>query len=107
PSRYLSRVAVKKQITPAARPISSAPPGPQVPAAGVTATRPATAPEAMPSTLARLWTVHSTAVQPIAAAAVAIWVTSIAMPALPLAATAEPALKPNQPSHSRLAPITV
>ena len=41
------------------------------------------------------------------AAAVATWVTNIAMPAVPLAPTAEPALKPNQPTHSRLAPITV
>ncbi len=29
------------------------------------------------------------------------------MPALPLAATALPALKPNQPTHNRLAPISV
>ena len=61
----------------------------------------------MPSTLGRLWIAHSTAIQPIAAPAVAICVTSMAMPALPLAATAEPALKPNQPSHSMLAPISV
>ena len=30
----------------------------------------------------------------------------MAMPAVPLAATAEPALKPNQPTHSSEAPIT-
>ncbi len=35
------------------------------------------------------------------------WVTSIAMAALPSAATAEPALKPNQPTHSMPAPVTV
>ena len=29
------------------------------------------------------------------------------MPAVPLAATALPALNPNQPTHSRAAPITV
>ena len=40
-------------------------------------------------------------------AAVAIWVTSMAMPAVPLAAMAEPALKPNQPNHSMAAPIRV
>jgi hypothetical protein len=100
-------VAQKKQIIPATAPSISAPPGPMVPAAGVIATRPATAPEAMPSTLARRWMIHSTPIQPSAAAAVAICVTSIAMPAVPLAATADPALKPNQPSHNMLAPIKV
>ena len=39
--------------------------------------------------------------------AVAIWVTVIAMPALALAAVAEPALKPNQPTHRSEAPITL
>jgi hypothetical protein len=38
---------------------------------------------------------------------VAICVASIAMPARPSAATAEPALKPNQPTHSSEAPISV
>ena len=42
-----------------------------------------------------------------AAVAVANWVTNMAMPARPSAATAEPALKPNQPTHKRDAPITV
>jgi len=37
----------------------------------------------------------------------AICVTAIAMPALPLAAAADPALKPNQPTHSSEAPIMV
>ena len=40
----------RKQARPAQTPIASAPSGPQVPAAGVTATSPATAPEAAPST---------------------------------------------------------
>ena len=39
--------------------------------------------------------------------AVAIWVTVIAMPALHPVATAEPALKPNQPTHSSEARIKV
>ena len=39
-----------------------------------------------------------------AAAAVAICVTAMAMPARPSAATAEPALKPNQPTQSSEAP---
>ena len=70
------------------------------------ATRPATAPEMMPSTRGLPRATHSANIQASAAAAVAIWVTAIAMPARPLAATAEPALKPNQPTHSSEAPIT-
>jgi hypothetical protein len=50
--------------------------------------------------------IHSANIQPSAAAAVAICVTAIAMPARPFGATAEPALKPNQPTHSSEAPIT-
>ena len=41
------------------------------------------------------------------ATAVAIWVTVIAMPACMPAVTAEPALKPNQPTHSSEAPMKV
>ncbi|MCY1286502.1 hypothetical protein D9M69_369710 [compost metagenome] len=100
-------MAAKKQITPEARPITIAPIGPQVPAAGVMATRPATTPEAMPRALGLPWVIHSANIQPSAAAAVATWVTSMAMPALPLAAAAEPALKPNQPTHSSAAPTRV
>ena len=70
------------------------------------ATRPATAPEIAPSTDGFPFAAHSANVQAIAAAAVAICVTVIAMPARPLAATAEPALNPNQPTHSSEAPIT-
>jgi hypothetical protein len=61
----------------------------------------------MPSTLGFLCTSHSTNIQASAAVAVAIWVTAMAMPAEPFAATAEPALKPNQPTHSREAPVTL
>ena len=71
------------------------------------ATRPATAPEAMPRTLGFFLTSHSVNIQASAAAAVAICVTAIAMPARPSAAVAEPALKPNQPTHSSEAPIIV
>ncbi len=41
------------------------------------------------------------------AAAAAVLVTSRALAARPLAAPADPALKPNQPNHSRPAPRTV
>src|SRR5665213_123929 len=77
------------------------------PEAGVIATRPATAPEQMPSTLGLPLTSHSVNIQANAAVAVAMWVTRKAMPARPSETTAEPALKPNQPTHSNEAPITV
>ena len=65
------------------------------------ATRPATAPEQMPTTVGLPRCAHSTNIQVRAATAVAIWVTVIAMPACTPALTAEPALKPNQPTHRR------
>ena len=92
---------------PAAMPIKRADIGLTKPEAGVMATRPATAPEIMPSTLGFLWMIHSMPIQPMAAAAVAIWVAAIAIPALTFEVTAEPALKPNQPTHSREAPMTL
>src|SRR5450631_4514337 len=101
-----SDVAAQKQITPAATPMTIAPPGSTKPEAGVMATRPATAPDAAPSTEGLPLAIHSANIQPRAAAAVAICVTVIAMPARPFAATAEPALKPNQPTHSNDAPMT-
>jgi hypothetical protein len=48
---FFSEVAAKKQPTPATRPMITAGVGPTKPEAGVIATRPATAPDAMPSTL--------------------------------------------------------
>src|SRR5579871_6524380 len=103
----LRLVADQKQTAPAAKPITSAPPGSTKPEAGVMATRPATAPEQMPRTDGLPLAIHSTNIQPKAAAAVAICVTAIAMPALTPEETADPALKPNQPTHSNDAPITV
>ena len=102
----LRLVAPQKQTRPATMPITSAPIGLTKPEAGVMATRPATAPEMMPSTDGLPRVTHSANIQDSAAAAVANWVTAIAMPALPLAPPAEPALKPNQPTHSSEAPIT-
>src|SRR5262249_8552164 len=91
----------------AAIPIQNAPLMPTKPDAGVIATSPATAPEAMPSTDGLPLTIHSVNIHESAATAVASCVTVIAMPARPSAATAEPALKPNQPTHSSEAPIMV
>src|ERR1700723_825041 len=99
-------VAVRAEPTPAATPMMIDDPGSTKPDAGVIATNPATAPEMQPSTEGLPLAIHSANIQPSAAAAVAIWVTAIAIPARPFAATAEPALKPNQPTQSRDAPIT-
>src|ERR1700736_1932943 len=93
--------------TPAAIPMAKAPMGPTKPEAGVMATRPATAPEQAPTTVGLPFSDHSTSIQVKAATAVAIWVTNIAMPACMPAETAEPALKPNQPTQSREAPMKV
>src|SRR5215472_7330714 len=92
---------------PAATPIQNAPSGPTKPEAGVMATRPATAPEQMPTTVGLPFNIHSTIIQVKPAVAVAVWVTSMAMPACKPALTADPALKPNQPTHSKEAPIMV
>ena len=87
--------------------MANEPIGPTKPEAGVIATRPATAPEQMPRTVGLPRIIHSTSIQVKPAVAVAVCVTSIAMPACIPAETAEPALKPNQPTHSSEAPIMV
>ena len=74
------------------------------PQAGVMATRPATAPEATPRLVAWPSRSFSTTIQAPAATAVAIWVFMNARPAVPSTASSEPALKPNQPNHSRPTP---
>src|SRR5260370_2043536 len=79
--------------------------GPTNPEAGVIATSPATAPEMAPSALARPFFSHSAALQPSAAAAVAKCVATKALVARLLAASALPALNPNQPTHSKQAPM--
>src|SRR6201987_4107029 len=75
------------------------------PAAGVIATRPATAPEIAPSALGFPFRSHSAPLQPIAAAAAPKCVATNALVASPPAASALPALNPNHPTHSRHAPI--
>ena len=81
--------------------------GPTKPAAGVMATSPATAPDAAPSTVGLPRAIHSVNIQPSAAAAAPVLVARKALAARPLAASALPALKPNQPNQSRAAPMTV
>src|SRR5262245_18662342 len=92
-------------MMPAARPITSADMGVTNPDAGVIATSPATAPEIAPSTLGFPLRTHSAPAHPITAAAVAKCVATNALVARLLAATALPALKPNQPTQSKQAPM--
>src|SRR5258708_22888388 len=75
------------------------------PAAGVIATSPATAPEIAPNALAFPFLNHSATLQPIAAAAAPRCVATNALAANPFAASALPALNPNQPTHNKHAPI--
>ena len=75
--------------------------------AGVIATSPATAAVAPPSTVGLPRCSHSIASQTSRAMAVAVLVLRKARPATPSAASSLPALKPNQPTHSSAAPITV
>src|SRR6266545_1015229 len=70
------------------------------PQAGVITTRPATAPEQKPRILGLPLTIHSTIGHTNEATAVAMVVVMKALAAIPSAATAEPALKPYQPTHS-------
>src|SRR6185369_12264246 len=77
------------------------------PAAGVITTRPPTIPEQKPRTVGLSRTIHSTAAQLRPATAAARVVVVKACAATPSAATALPALKPYQPTHSMPVPIMV
>src|SRR5688572_27220547 len=107
PISFLRPVQPQRQTTPAARPITNAPGMPTLPAAGVIATRPATAPEAAPSIEGLPLSTHSRKVHESTAHAVARNVFMNASTAELPASSAEPALKPNQPNHSSEAPIMV
>src|SRR5262245_21827414 len=85
-------------------PMASAGIGATNPDAGVMATSPATAPLAAPSTVGLPRPIHSANIQDSAAAAVAVLVATKALVARALAASALPALKPNQPNHRSAAP---
>src|SRR6185437_7080058 len=75
------------------------------PDAGVIATNPATEPEIAPSALGFPLANHSTMLQPTAAAAAPKWVATKADVARVPEESALPALNPNQPTHSRHAPM--
>src|SRR5215207_742674 len=92
---------------PAPKPITTADEASTNPAAGVIATRPATAPAAAPSTLGRPSRIQVAVNQVIAPIAAAVLVTTKALAARPFAPTALPALKPNQPNQRSPAPRTV
>src|ERR1700722_19934361 len=88
-------------------PMNSAAIGPTKPEAGVMQTSPATAPEHAPSMVGLPFLNHSAAGQVSAPAAEAKCVAQKALAARPDAFSALPALKPNQPTQSSAAPITV
>ena len=77
------------------------------PAPGVITTRPATAPEQKPSTVGLPRVIHSSSGQTAPATAAASVVVVKALAATPSAATALPALKPYQPTHSMPVPTMV
>src|SRR5215475_9736610 len=74
------------------------------PAAGVIATRPATAPDMAPSALTLRLRIHSAADQPMTAADAPKCVATNALVASEPEASALPALKPNHPTHNMHAP---
>src|SRR6185503_17441821 len=82
-----------------------APSGETLPQAGVIATRPATAAVPAPSAVGLPRWSHSIAAQVTTAIEAAVLVLVKASAARPLALSALPALKPNQPAQSRPAPI--
>src|SRR6266568_4315643 len=86
-------------------PIASAAGGVTKPAAGVMPTRPTTAPVAAPTAVILPVRVESSSAHVSTAAAAAVFVLTNASAARPFAASADPALNPNHPNHSRPAPI--
>ena len=77
------------------------------PAAGVTATRPTTMAVAAPTAVGLPFRIASRNVHTTSVAAGASIVVTNARPAMPFAASALPALNPNQPNQSRPAPSSV
>src|SRR5579883_167751 len=77
------------------------------PLAGVTATNPATIPDAKPNAVGLPLCNHSTTIHPNPAAAAAAWVAAKADPARLSPRTELPPLKPNQPNHRSPAPSSV
>ena len=93
------------QPTPAIAPMIKASTGPTKPDAGVMDARPAIVPVTIPTKDARPNLIRSHSAHVSDAVAAEICVTVIAIAAPPSAASCEPPLKPNQPTHNRAAPI--
>src|SRR5512134_2341026 len=87
--------------------MTNAPIGWTKPEAGVIATSPATHPEAAPSTVGFPRWIHSVNTQDRVAMAAAVWVATKALVERSPAASALPALNPNQPNQRIAAPSTV
>src|SRR5208337_5404479 len=107
PNIALTLVTMKKQKTPAANPMAIDDMGETKPAAGVIATSPATAPEIAPRALGFPRFHHSAALHPRVAAAAPKCVATKALVARLPAPSALPALKPNHPTQSKHAPMTL
>src|SRR4051812_5331943 len=105
-SLRLSSCVAKKHTKPAHAPMTMAPSGPTKPDAGVIVPKPATMPVTTPSIDGLPYFFHSIIIHASAPADAPMCVVNIAMPAEPFAASALPALKPNQPTHSMPAPVT-
>src|SRR5579862_6791352 len=87
-------------------PMTSPAHGATKPEAGVMVPSPATAPEIMPSTDGLPRPDHSSAVQVSAPAQAERCVAAIAVTAREPTVSADPPLKPNQPTHNSPVPIT-
>src|SRR5947199_2620693 len=94
----------KKGTSPARMPMMTAPLEVTKPHAGVMTTNPATAPEQNPSTLGLPRRAYSSIAHVNEAIAVASVVLANAFAAIPSGASALPALKPYQPTHSKPVP---
>src|SRR6185369_4009911 len=91
PSIFFRPLTPHRHTSPAAVPMTNAPGMPTLPAAGVIATRPATAPDAAPSIDGLLFSIHSPNVHDSTAQAVARNVFMNASTAELFASSAEPA----------------
>src|SRR6266567_933254 len=98
------QLPTKLQRTPATSPMTMDGIGPTYPEAGVMATRPQTAPTAIPTAEGFPFLTQSVSIQLTAAPAAARLVTTNAFTASAFAARALPALKPNHPNQSTEAP---
>src|SRR6478752_9176230 len=98
------RPTASAQTAPASRPSRIELSGVRNAQAGVIATRPATALDAAPTLVGRPSRIISTTNHANSAAAVANWVFMNAIPDRLFAASADPALNPNQPNQSNPAP---